>query len=176
MTLTTRQLPEPHRRGSPYGVALVCLGNICRSPMAAIVLRHRLDKEGLGDRVRVGSPGTGDWHVGQGMDERAAGKLTEAGYDPSGHRAQTFDASWFARYDLILAMDGSNAEDVLALAPNEDARSRVRLFRAFDPDVGDAVEMPEVPDPWYGGTDGFEEVLTMIERTVGALVAVLADR
>lgn len=170
MTVT---LPEPRNPDSPYAVALVCMGNICRSPMAATVLRERLHQTGLDQRVRVGSSGIGDWHVGQPMDRRAAATLAEHGYDPSSHRAKTFDASWFDRYDVILVMDDGNHEDVLAQATDDRERSRVLMFRVFDPEAdGDLV----VPDPWYGGVDGFEHVLAIVERTVGQLVQQLADR
>ncbi len=167
-------LPPPRDPGSPYGVALVCLGNICRSPMAATILRDRAREEGLGDDVRVDSSGTGDWHVGDAMDARAAATLTAHGYDPTGHRARTFDASWFARYDVVLVMDGRNCDDVLALAASDDARDRVQMFRTFDPEVTDHTDVPDVPDPWYGGSDGFENVLVIIERTVDRLVEELA--
>ena len=86
-------LPAPREPGH-YRIALVCLGNICRSPMAHVVLEARLAEAGLSDVVTVASSGTGDWHVGKPMDERAAATLHEAGYDASHHRARTFDAGW----------------------------------------------------------------------------------
>lgn len=161
-------LPEPRADGPvgperPYRIALVCLGNICRSPMADVVLAARLADAGLADRVRVSSSGTGDWHVGKPMDRRAAATLTSAGYDASRHRARHFDAGWLEDHDLVLVMDRTNLADV------GGAGDRVRLFRDFDPvDPGG-----EVPDPYYGGGDGFEEVLAMVERTVATLVAQL---
>jgi protein-tyrosine phosphatase len=161
------ELPEPRRPGG-YAVALVCLGNICRSPMADVVLRERVDEAGLSGRVAVNSCGTGDWHTGQPMDRRAAATLTAAGYDPTTHRARLFDPGWLEDHDLVLAMDGQNLADVLAVAgPTHDGR--VRLFRDFDP-VGTG---GEVPDPYYGGDAGFEEVLEMVERTSAALVSAL---
>ncbi len=157
-------LPPPRRPGA-YAVALVCLGNICRSPTAHVVLEQRLAEAGLDDRVVVHSSGTGDWHVGDPMDRWAAATLTAAGYDPSRHRAQQYDASWADSHDLVLAMDLDNLADV-------GGRSdRVGLFRDFDP-----VEPgSEVPDPYYGGRDGFSAVLTMVERTSDALVAAMAE-
>jgi protein-tyrosine phosphatase len=161
------ELPEARRPGE-YAVALVCLGNICRSPMADVVLRERIDQAGLSGRVTVNSCGTGDWHTGQSMDRRAAATLTAAGYDPSAHRARLFDPGWLEAHDLVLAMDEQNLADVLAVAgPMHDGR--VRLFRDFDP-VGTG---GEVPDPYYGGDAGFEEVLDMVERTSAALVSTL---
>jgi protein-tyrosine phosphatase len=146
-------------------VALVCLGNICRSPIAHVVLEQRLAEAGLDDRVVVHSSGTGDWHVGDPMDRRAAATLTAAGYDPSRHRARQYDASWAGDHDLVLAMDADNLADL-------GGRSeRVGMFRDLDPvDPG-----ADVPDPYYGGTDGFAAVLEMVERTSDALVAALAD-
>jgi protein-tyrosine phosphatase len=147
-------------------VALVCLGNICRSPTAHVVLEQRLADAGLDDRVVVHSSGTGDWHVGEPMDRRAAAALSEAGYDPSRHRARQYDGSWAADHDLVLAMDAGNLADL-------GGRSeRVGMFRDFDP-VGPGAD---VPDPYYGGPDGFGMVLEMVERTSDALVAALAER
>jgi protein-tyrosine phosphatase len=149
-------------------VALVCLGNICRSPMADVVLTEHLDRAGLSDRVTVNSCGTGDWHTGNPMDRRAASTLTGAGYDPTRHRARLFDPTWLDRHDLVLAMDEQNLADVRAVA-GAAHEGRVRLFRDFDP-VGTG---SAVPDPYYGGPAGFEEVLEMVERTSGALVSAL---
>ncbi|HYH35045.1 MAG TPA: low molecular weight protein-tyrosine-phosphatase [Nocardioides sp.] len=153
----------PARTPGRYRVALVCLGNICRSPMAHVVLEERLAAAGLGDVVEVTSSGTGGWHEGRPMDERAAATLAAAGHDPSRHRARTFDAGWHDEHDLVLAMDATNLRDV------GGAGERTRLFRDFDPvDPGG-----DVPDPYYGGPAGFEEVLRMVERTSTALVAAL---
>jgi protein-tyrosine phosphatase len=156
-----------------YRIALVCLGNICRSPMAHVVLEDRLVRAGLADRVAVASSGTGDWHRGKPMDPRAAATLSAAGYDPSRHRARTFSSDWYAENDLLLAMDASNYADIAEHAPSVEQVDQVRMFRAFDPEasIGD----DEVPDPYFGDGDGFVEVLAMIERTTDALVARLPD-
>jgi protein-tyrosine phosphatase len=155
-------LPPPRTPGR-YSVALVCLGNICRSPTAQVVLEERLAAAGLDDRVTVHSSGTGDWHLGHPMDARAAATLTAAGYDASRHRAQQYADSWVDDHDVVLAMDHGNLADL-------GGRSeRVGMFRDHDPvDPGG-----DVPDPYYGGADGFAEVLTMVERTSDALVAEL---
>ena len=158
-------LPAP-RSGSGYRIAVVCLGNLCRSPVADVVLNARLEEAGLADRVRVDSWGTGSWHVGGGMDERAATTLTDSGYDASRHRAQQYLARHVDDHDLVLAMDRSNLADLRELGIDPE---RVRLFRDFDPEPGDG----EVPDPYYGGESGFREVLAMVERTADALVAEL---
>jgi protein-tyrosine phosphatase len=161
------ELPTPRTPGR-YSVALVCLGNICRSPMADVVLTQRVDEAGLAGRVTVSSCGTGDWHVGQPMDPRAAATLAAGDYDPSMHRARQFDPSWLEENDLVLAMDHQNLSDVVSDggAPGDD---RLRLFRDFDP-IGTG---GDVPDPYYGGDAGFEEVLQMVERTAAALVGAL---
>jgi len=152
----------------PYAIALVCLGNICRSPTAHVVLEQRLAEAGLDDRVAVASSGTGGWHEGDPMDPRSAAVLRDAGYDPSRHRARTFTRDWYAEHDLLLAMDHANRADMIALAPTVEQESQVRMFRAFDPAAGDHDD--EVPDPWYGGADGFRQVLAMIERTCDGLI------
>jgi len=157
---------------TPYRVAVVCLGNICRSPMAHVVLEERLQDAGLADRVEVVSAGTGGWHVGGPMDERAAALLTRHGYDASRHRARQFERDWFDDADLVLAMDAGNHADLAALGTPRPGQ--LRMFREFDPrsDDGDR----EVPDPYHGGDEGFADVLAMVERTCDALVAALAER
>jgi protein-tyrosine phosphatase len=162
-------LPPP--TGAPYRIAIVCLGNICRSPMAAVVLAAKVRAAGLDDRVEVTSAGTGDWHVGQPMDDRAAATLAAAGYDPSAHRARQFGATWFDR-DLVLVMDARNLADVRALAARHGTArpGQVRRFREFDPLGGPDAD---VPDPWHGGQEGFDEVLATVERTSAALVEAL---
>src|SRR4051812_5653706 len=136
--------------------------------MADVVLSQLVDDVGLAGRVTVSSCGTGDWHVGGPMDERAAATLRAADYDPSDHRARQFDRIWLERNDLVLAMDDTNLADIRRADPDVSPE-RVRLFRDFDPvDPGGVV-----PDPYYGGERGFEEVLAMVERTCGALVAAL---
>lgn len=167
------ELPPPQDASRPYSLAVVCLGNICRSPTAQVVLERRLTEAGLADAVRVTSAGTGDWHVGEPMDRRAAGALRGAGYDPSRHRAQQVDPSWFERYDVLLVMDASNRADVRALALCDEDRERVAMFRAWDPKGGPDVD---VPDPWYGDADGFADVLEMVERTAAELVEALGER
>src|SRR4051812_2238953 len=140
--------------------------------MADVVLTQRVDDAGLAGRVAVSSCGTGDWHVGQPMDARAAAALRANDFDPSAHRAQQFSAPWLEANDLVLAMDAGNLTEVRRVEASSGAGpdpDRVRLFRDFDP-----VEPGgEVPDPYYGGDHGFEEVLIMVERTSAALVSAL---
>jgi protein-tyrosine phosphatase len=158
------ELPTARTPGS-YRIALVCLGNICRSPMADVVLSARIDEAGLSARVVVDSCGTGDWHVDGPMDDLAAATLIAAGYDASRHRARQFARTWLDDHDLVLAMDAQNLADI----GGRTGDGRVRLFRDLDP-----VEPGgDVPDPYYGGDAGFEEVLAMVERTAAAIVAAL---
>ena len=163
----------PPREAGHYRVALVCLGNICRSPIADVVLRDRVAAAGLDGRVTVVSAGTGDWHIGNPMDERAAVLLTSKGYDAdttSAHRAQQVRPAWLTECDLLLAMDRQNLRDLRSLARGPLDAERIRLFGDFDPVTPGA----EVPDPYYGGDDGFRSVLAMVERTSDALVRELA--
>jgi protein-tyrosine phosphatase len=171
--MTTPTLPPPRRSGTPYRIALVCLGNICRSAMADVVLTERLADAGLADDVEVVSAGTGDWHVGKPMDRRAAALLTTHGYDASRHRAKQFEAGWFDDCDLVLAMDSENRRDLEALGMELDDPGRLRMFRDFDTHAGDDTADRDVPDPYYGGDEGFETVLTMINRASDGLVAAL---
>ncbi len=166
-------LPPPRVPGH-YRIGLVCLGNICRSPMAHVVLAGRIAAAGLDDRVDVVSSGTGGWHVGGPMDHRAAATLATAGYDPTRHRARQIDATWFGDCDVLLTMDETNLADVRTLGGAAEP-ARVRLFGEFDPETPGA----EVPDPYYGGDDGFRQVLAMVERTADIVVervAGLLDR
>jgi protein-tyrosine phosphatase len=168
----TPPLPARTRpAGTPYRVAVVCLGNICRSPMADVVLNDRLDRAGLQGRVEVVSAGTGGWHVGGPMDRRAAALLTSHGYDASRHRAQQFGPDWFDDVDLVLAMDADNYADITAQGPH----GPVRMFRDYDPLVVEPDGDRDVPDPYYGGDEGFDRVLAMVERTSDALVDALSE-
>ncbi|WUH89202.1 low molecular weight phosphotyrosine protein phosphatase [Streptomyces sp. NBC_00433] len=143
-------------------ICFVCTGNICRSPSAALVLAERLRAAGLDDRVRVSSAGLGGWHAGDGVDPRAARVLAAHGY-PVGHAAAQLGPAHLDA-DLLVAMDRGHEKALRRIA---DDPSRVRLLRSFDPDTtGD----PDVPDPYYGGPEGFEEVLGMIEAAMPGLL------
>ncbi len=168
----TSHLPPPRRTNSPYIVTFVCLGNICRSPMAAVVLTGKMRQKGLAGLIEVRSCGTGDWHVGEEMDSRAAAVLTAAGYDPSRHRAAHFDRSWLEVSDVLMAMDRSNLENICAVAGSEESRSRVLMFRCFDSKAAGAEDL-DLSDPWYGGPAEFRAVLDTIERTTDSLAGSL---
>ncbi|HET6561797.1 MAG TPA: low molecular weight protein-tyrosine-phosphatase [Marmoricola sp.] len=164
-------LPTPRHPGR-YRIALVCLGNICRSAMADTVLTAALADAGLDDRVEVVSSGTGGWHVGDPMDRRAAATLTAHGYDASQHRAKQFEPSWHDEADVVLAMDATNHSDLRDLAPAPVDTGRLLMFRDFDPRATD--EDRDVPDPYFGDDDGFQHVMGIVERTCAELVRRLA--
>jgi protein-tyrosine phosphatase len=149
-------------------ILFVCLGNICRSPTAEGVMRHVLREEGLEDRIEVDSAGTGGWHVGAPPDERATAAARNRSIALEG-AARKFAPADFDEWDLILAMDEENRRDLLAIAPGEDARAKVRLLREFDPASGGAADL-DVPDPYYGGDEGFERVLDLVEAATRGLV------
>ena len=151
-------------------VLFVCLGNICRSPTAEGVLRHKLREAGLAERIEVASAGTGHWHVGKAPDKRSQAAAKLRGYDLSAQRAQQVTRADFATYDLILAMDNSNLRNLEALQPAK-GRSELDLFlRRYQSEVD------EVPDPYYDGDQGFEQVLDLIERASDLLVIELKGR
>lgn len=151
-------------------VLFVCLGNICRSPTAEGVLRHKLQVAGLAGRVEVASAGTGNWHVGGAPDKRTQRAAMRRGYDLSAQRAQQVVAADFNHYDLILAMDLSNLRDLKALQPVNGKAGLDLFLRRFD-GVKD-----EVPDPYYDGEAGFEEVLDLVESACDLLVIELKGR
>ncbi|MFQ6593483.1 MULTISPECIES: low molecular weight protein-tyrosine-phosphatase [Pseudomonas] len=151
-------------------VLFVCLGNICRSPTAEGVLRHKLREAGLAGQVEVTSAGTGHWHVGNPPDQRSQRAALARGYDLSAQRAQQVSRADFERYDLILAMDHSNLRNLNLLQPGQ-GRAQVDLFlRRY------GAEVDEVPDPYYEGEQGFERVLDLIERACDLLVIELKGR
>ncbi|MEW2300085.1 low molecular weight protein-tyrosine-phosphatase [Streptomyces sp. NPDC006655] len=154
-----------------YRVCFVCTGNICRSPMAESVFRARLAEAGLDDRVEADSAGTGGWHEGDGADPRTVRVLAEHGYD-SDHTARQFQVAWFARLDLVIALDAGHLKALRRLAPTEEDARKVRLLRSYDPAAGDDLD---VPDPYYGGLDGFEECLEMVEGASEGLLAAVRD-
>jgi protein-tyrosine phosphatase len=150
-------------------LVFVCSGNICRSPSAEVVLGALLRQERLGALVEVSSAGLGDWHVGEGIDRRSLAALTTRGYAGERHRARQFEPQWFADHDLVVAMDASHLRELRKLAPAV-ARDKVVLLMSF------AGEDTDVPDPYYGGPDGFADVLDMIERGCRGLLDAIRPR
>jgi protein-tyrosine phosphatase len=153
----------------PFRVIFVCTGNICRSPMAEVVLRALSEQRGLGARVISRSAGTGDWHVGERADDRTLDALTRRGYDGSHHRAKQFSAASFAENDLIIALDRTHERILRAWARTEDDEGKVTLLRAYDPQASSM----DVPDPYYAGPAMFDAVLGMIETATRGLFAQL---
>lgn len=147
-------------------VLYVCLGNICRSPLGEGVLAHRLEEEDLSSRVRVDSAGTGAWHLGEPPDPRSTEVAMRHGIALRG-LARRVSVEDFHEFDYIFAMDRANLQDLRHLESQVEEGARLNLFREFDPDKdGDL----DVPDPYYGGPDGFDVMFDMIDRTCAAFV------
>lgn len=151
-------------------VLFVCLGNICRSPTAEGVFRHKLQQAGLADLIEVDSAGTGGWHVGKAPDNRTRQAALRRGYDLSALRARQVVAGDFARYDLVLAMDNSNLHHLGVLRPEGSVGELDLFLRRY------RLALEEVPDPYYGGEEGFEHVLDLIEQACDGLLAELRGR
>ncbi|HTP74733.1 MAG TPA: low molecular weight protein-tyrosine-phosphatase [Burkholderiaceae bacterium] len=153
-------------------VLMVCTGNICRSPTAEGVLRHKLVALGLQHRVEVDSAGTVDYHVGSPPDHRAQKAALRRGYDLSRQRARQLRPEDFERFDLVLGMDAEHVERMLELCP-EALADRVRLLMDYSPRRPRGTE---VPDPYYGAPAGFERVLDLVEEACDGLVQDLRVR
>lgn len=147
-------------------VLFVCLGNICRSPLAEGVFRHLVEAEGLGHAFEIDSAGTGDWHVGQPPDVRSAAVARRNGVELTG-RARQVAKDDLHRFDHVIAMDRDNLDSLLAMAREGAARARIALLRAHDPDANGDVD---VPDPYYGGPAGFDEVYRIVSRSCRVLL------
>jgi protein-tyrosine phosphatase len=158
-------------RPAPFRVVFVCTGNICRSPMAEVVLRSLAERAGLGDHLAIESAATGDWHVGERADQRTIDALERAGYDGSQHRARQFEAADFPELDLIVAFDRGQGRILRNWAPSSLDQDKVRLLLEFHPDLA---PLQDVPDPYYSDEATFDRVLGMIERSTSALFRQLA--
>lgn len=151
-------------------VLFVCMGNICRSPTAEAVFRKLVEDAQLGSRIAIDSAGTGDWHAGKAPDERACIAAARRGYDLGVLRARQVTVEDFCNFDLILAMDHDNLERLQALRPL-DVRCELDLFlRRYD------LDEDAVPDPYYGGDEGFERVLDLLEIGASALLEEIRER
>lgn len=146
-------------------VLFVCMGNICRSPTAEGVFKHLVAAEGLAERIGSDSAGTHDYHIGAPPDARSQTAAAQRGYDLSTLRARQVTVQDFADFDYVLAMDEANRAALRRLCPTQ-YRDRVKLFLEFAPDSG----RREVPDPYYGGRQGFEEVLDLVENASRGLL------
>ena len=185
MSLPPAAALPPLNHDGPYRICLVCLGNICRSPMAEVALTSELAAAGLADAVRVDSAGTGDWHIGHQMDAHARAELGRRGYDGSAHHARQVKPSWLADRDLILAMDRHNLADLRRMAARAGiGGDRIMLF-------GEAGGLPghseaegrgegegdglDVPDPYGGDSSDFGAVLDLIEAAARHIAAQLTE-
>ncbi|MDF1564960.1 MAG: low molecular weight phosphotyrosine protein phosphatase [Deltaproteobacteria bacterium] len=150
---------------APFRICFVCLGNICRSPLAEAVLQQMVRTRGLEDQIEIESRGTGDWHLGQPADPRMQAAATRHGV-PMSTRAELFEEEDFADFDLILSMDRARFGELERRMPRR-VKAALRLFRDYDPEASGPAD---VPDPYYGGEDGFEEVYRIVERTCAAML------
>lgn len=156
--------------GAPTRLCFVCLGNLCRSPTAMAVMAHHVDAAGLADLIVVECAGTAAWHVGDPPDPRAVAEAHRHGIEIH-HRGRQFRPDDFSLFDLVLAMDHGNVTDLEAIAPTHEAGAKIRLLRSFDPAAdGELV----IPDPYYGGPDGFAAAFELIDASCRGLLAHLA--
>lgn len=155
----------------PIGVLFVCLGNICRSPLAEGVFRGLAEAEGLSARFRIDSAGTSGYHDGEGPDARTAEVARARGIllDHVSRRVRPID---FETFHYIIAMDSDNLRKLRRLDVETDGDAEIALLRSFDEDAAD----PEVPDPYFGGPHGFEDVHDMVEAACRGLLAHIRDR
>jgi protein-tyrosine phosphatase len=175
-------------------ICFVCLGNICRSPTAEAVMKHLVRQAGLERSIHVESAGTGDWHIGETRDRRSLATGVARGIPLSG-RAQQFTAADFARFDYVVAMDTSNRDNLLKMAPDDAARAKISMLRAhegasgvggspagahrgkvWEPSEGSHQEEgaagdADVPDPYYGGAHGFEDVFDICQAACAGFLA-----
>lgn len=157
-------------------ICFVCLGNICRSPIAEGVMRHLVAEANLAERILIDSAGTGDWHIGQPPDDRAQHAAGKRGYDLAALRGRQIAAADFERFDLLIAMDDKNVAALSQIGPPAQ-RDKIRLLMEFVPETdsrwGGA---REVVDPYFGGAEGFEQVLDQCEAACRGLIAALRSQ
>lgn len=161
-------------------ILFVCLGNICRSPTAEAVMTRLVAEAGLEQAIEVDSAGTGAWHVGSPPDERATAAAAARGIAMGGSARQVRTED-FDTFDLLIAMDAENHRHLRALAPHAEAGAKVRMLREFDPasarwGAGRDAASLDVPDPYYGGEDGFDRVLDLVEAACAGLLDELRAR
>jgi protein-tyrosine phosphatase len=149
-------------------ILFVCMGNICRSPTAEAMMRSLVREAGLQDEIEIHSAGIGDWHAGQPPDRRASAAARRRGLTLEGTARQVRPGD-FDDFDLLLAMDRDNFRELQELAPDAAAAGKVRMLREFDPHAAGAPDL-DVPDPYYGGEQGFETVLDQVEAACRGLL------
>ncbi len=146
-------------------VLFVCLGNICRSPLAEAVFRHQVRERGLEDQFEIDSAGTSNYHIGDPPDRRSAATAKKYGIHVTGRGRQISDED-LRTFDYVIVMDAQNLADVERLKAASGGTAKVHRLREWDPESGS----PDVPDPYYGGADGFEDVHAIVERSSAALL------
>ena len=153
-------------------ISFVCLGNICRSPLAQGVFQDLVNQKQLEQKIIVASAGTSGWHIGDLPDERMCRTAQSKGIQLES-RARQFQSADFNRFNLVLAMDHSNLARLEEIAPSNLSPEKLMLFRSFDPECNGN---QDVPDPYYGGAKGFEEVYSMVKRTCPPLLDYIKSR
>ena len=152
-------------------ICFVCLGNIVRSPLAENMFMHLADEANVAHKYEVDSAGTSGYHIGESPDPRMRRVAARYGLHYDG-RARKFTPQDFDRFDLIIPMSPNNRDDLLRIAPDDDSEGKIHLLREFDPQGGPDAS---VPDPYYGGIEGFEEVYKIVERSCRGLLRELED-
>ena len=162
---------QPETAPQAFRVLFVCLGNICRSVAAEITFGAAVKAAGLADHVEADSCGTAAYHVGEKPDPRMLAALERAGYAYNGHRGRQFSRKDFAAFDLIVPQDNSNYEEVISMATTPDEMAKVVPMSAW---FADDCPLHEVPDPYYGGQEGFDEVVALLAAATGQMVCDIA--
>jgi protein-tyrosine phosphatase len=153
-------------------ILFICMGNICRSPAAEGVMRSLLEEENMADKVYIDSAGTLDYHEGECADQRMLKHASIRGFDLNPHRARQFDPyNDFEEYDYIITMDNSNYSDIKKLDPENKYASKIQKITSFSKKYNEK----EVPDPYYGGSQGFEFVLDLLEDSCSQLLEKIKD-
>ncbi len=160
-------MPQPQPQ-HPVRVLFVCLGNICRSPTAEGVMRRLVDEAGLAESIELDSAGTGAWHVGSSPDARASAAARTRGTTLEGSARQV-TVEDLEEFDLVIAMDSSNMRELRALAADDAQREKVRMLREFDPQSAAHGDL-DVPDPYYGGEGGFDQVYDLVHAACEGLL------
>lgn len=156
---------RPISKEDPYKLVFVCLGNICRSPTAEGLFIHKVNQAGLENYFYIDSAGTAAYHVGESANSKSQATANKHGVHlPS--KARKFDYADFEEFDLILAMDSENLSNIRELDRKNKFSEKIKMMREFDPDPGNG----EVPDPYYGGQEGFENVFRVLDRSTEALI------
>lgn len=160
-----------------YRITVVCTGNICRSPMAEFILRERLQRAGLGERVSIDSAGTTAWEEGNAADPRTLSVLARHGHtgDYSGHRARVFDKRWFRDVDLVLAADHGHYTVLRRLAGTPEAQAKIRMIRSFDP-AGPKGDELAIDDPWYGDDASFDRTYAEVTAAADGVIDFVRSR